>query len=77
MDICRGSKKTDIHQAVSWRVCCWVVGKLCQEALWVDMVTSDYSSIQNTDIYYEKVEKEIHFLMGYDVEREHSARLLY
>lgn len=39
--------------------------------------TSDYSSIQNTDIYYEEVEEEIHFLMGYDVEREHSARLLY
>ena len=39
--------------------------------------SSYYSSIQNTDIYYDKVVSEIHFLMGYDVEREHSAGLIY
>lgn len=39
--------------------------------------TSNYSSIQNTDIHYDEVEGEIHFLMGYEVEREHSAGLIY
>ena len=38
---------------------------------------SDYSKIANTDIYYDKATKRIHFIMGYHVHRIHGAGRLY
>jgi len=37
--------------------------------------TSDYSSIDHTDIYYDIVTRKIHFIMGPTVSREHNTLL--